>query len=154
MSDFRYALRSLAKSPGFTVAAIATLALGIGFNTAVFSLVDAAVFKPLAYGKPEELVRVWDSNPSRGFNRFSASPPNFADWRVQNTTLSGMAAFTEDEATLTEGGEPKRLRAYAVSPALFTVLGARPLLGRFFEPAQENPGREKTVVLSWEFWQA
>jgi putative ABC transport system permease protein len=153
MSDFRYALRSLAKSPGFTVAAIATLALGIGFNTAVFSLVDAAVLKPLAYAKPEDLVRVWDSNPSRGFERFSASPPNFADWRAQNSTLSGMAAFTEDDAILTEGGEPKRLTAYAVSPALFTVLGARPLLGRVFEPAEENPGREKTVVLSWEFWQ-
>ena len=96
MSDFRYALRSLAKSPGFTVAAIATLALGIGFNTAVFSLVDAAVFKPLAYAKPEELVRVWDSNPSRGFERFSASPPNFADWRAQNSTLSAMAALRSE----------------------------------------------------------
>jgi putative ABC transport system permease protein len=153
MSDFRYALRSLAKSPGFTAAAIVTLALGIGFNSAVFSLVDAAVLKPLAYANPEELVRVWDSNPSRGFERFSASPPNFADWRAQNSTLSGMAAFTEDDAILTEGGEPKRLSAWAVSPALFTVLGARPLYGRVFEPAEENPGREKTVVLSWDFWQ-
>ena len=153
LTDLKYALRALAKSPGFTAAALVTLALGIGFNTAVFSVVDTAVFKPLAYSKPEELVRVWDSNPSRGFDRFSASPPNFADWRAQNSTLSSIAAFTEDGAVLTEGGEPQRLRVYAVSPALFALLGAKPALGRAFEAEDEKPGREKTVVLSWDFWQ-
>ena len=153
LGDLLYALRTLGRSPGFTAAAVATLALGIGFNTAVFSVVDAAVLRPLAYVRPEELVRIWDSNPSRGFDRFSASPPNFVDWRAQNRTLSGMAAFTSDEATLTEGGEPQRLRVYAVSPALFPLLGASPALGRAFDADDEKPGREETVVLSWEFWQ-
>jgi putative ABC transport system permease protein len=153
LRDLRYALRTLGRSPGFTAAAVVTLALGIGFNTAVFSVVDAAVLRPLAYARPEELLRVWDSNPGRGFDRFSASPPNFVDWRAQNSTLSGMAAFTEDEAVLMDGGEPQRLRVYAVSPALFPLLGARPALGRAFDAEDEKPGREKTVVLSWDFWQ-
>jgi len=75
IQDAKYALRTLGKSPGFTVLAVLTLALGIGFNTAVFSVVDAVVLRPLAYSRPEELVRIWDSNPGRGFDRFSASPP-------------------------------------------------------------------------------
>ncbi len=153
VQDAKYALRTLGKSPGFTVLAVITLALGIGFNTAVFSVVDAAVLRPLAYSRPEELVRIWDSNPGRGFDRFSASPPNFVDWRAQNTTLAGMAAFTGDDATLTAEGEPLRLRGYAVSPALFPVLGVSPLYGRAFDAEDENPGREPAVLLSWSFWQ-
>src|SRR6266540_7057702 len=138
LQDIRYALRTLGQNPGFTVLAVLTLALGIGFNSAVFSVVDAAVLRPLAYVRPEELVRIWDSNPSRGFDRFSASPPNFVDWRAQNRTLSGIAAFTGDEATLMEGGEPQRLRVYAVSPALFPLLGANPALGRAFDADDEK----------------
>ncbi|HLN59322.1 MAG TPA: ABC transporter permease, partial [Thermoanaerobaculia bacterium] len=153
VQDAKYALRTLGKSPGFTVLAVVTLALGIGFNTAVFSVVDAAVFRPLAYSRPGELVRIWDSNPGRGFDRFSASPPNFVDWRAQNTTLAGMAAFTGDDATLTAEGEPLRLRGYAVSPALFPVLGVSPLYGRAFDAEDESPGREPVVLLSWQFWQ-
>jgi putative ABC transport system permease protein len=135
------------------VLAVVTLALGIGFNTAVFSVVDAAVLRPLAYPRPDKLVRVWDSNPGRGFDRFSASPPNFVDWRAQNTTLAGMAAFTGDDVTLTAEGEPVRLSGYAVSPALFPILGVPPLYGRVFDAEDENPGREPVVLLSWQFWQ-
>jgi putative ABC transport system permease protein len=94
--DVRYALRSLGKSPGFTAVAVLTLALGIGFNTAVFSVVDAAVFRPLAFAKPEELVRLIDTNPSRGIDRFSSSPLNFVDWRAQNRTLADIAAYTSN----------------------------------------------------------
>ncbi len=153
IQDAKYALRTLGKSPGFTVLAVLTLALGIGFNTAVFSVVDAAVLRPLAFSRPGELVRIWDSNPGRGFDRFSASPPNFVDWRAQNTTLAGMAALTGNDMTLTAEGEPLHLRGYAVSPALFPILGVSPLFGRVFDAADENPGREPAVLLSWQFWQ-
>lgn len=152
--DFKYALRTLGKSPGFTVMAVLTLALGIGFNTAIFSVVDAAVLRPLAYARQEELLRVWDSNPGRGFDRFSSSPANFVDWRAQNTTLATMAAFTPENTTLTPAqGEPERLRGFAVSPALFPLLGVAPHLGRTFDAADEKPGGAPSVVLSFEFWQ-
>jgi putative ABC transport system permease protein len=153
MQDLRYALRTLARSPGFTAVAVATLTLGIGFNTAVFSVVDAAIFRPLPYTKPEELLRIIDTNPSRGIDRFSASPLNFVDWRAQNGTLEAMAAFTGDDVTLVEGAEPERLRGEAASPALFPLLGVQPLLGRTFEAEDEKPGREPSMVLSWELWQ-
>lgn len=153
LSDFRHALRSLANAPAFTAIAIATLALGIGFNTAVFSVVDAVLLRPLAYARPAELVRVFDRSPSKGIPRFSASPRNFVDWREQNATLSGMAAFSGDDATLLEGREPERLRAEDVSPALFPVLGVPPLLGRTFDPDDEKPGGPDVAVLSWSLWQ-
>jgi putative ABC transport system permease protein len=153
MQDLRYALRTLARSPGFTFVAIATLALGIGFNTAVFSVVDTAVFRPLPYAKPDELLKVIDTNPSRGIDRFSASPPNFMDWRVQNVTLAGMAAYSGEDVTLVEGTEPERLHGEVVSPALFPLLGVPPLLGRTLDTEDEKPGREPSMILSWELWQ-
>ena len=153
LSDFRQAVRSLANAPGFAVVAIGTLALGIGFNTAVFSVVDAVLLRPLAYARPAELVRVFDRNPAKGIPRFSASPRNFVDWRERNATLSGMAAFSGDDATLLEDRDPERLRAEAVSPALFPVLGVPPLLGRTFEPGDEKPGGRDVAVLSWSLWQ-
>jgi putative ABC transport system permease protein len=151
--DVRYALRSLGKSPGFTAVAVLTLALGIGFNTAVFSVVDAAVFRPLAYAKPAELVRLIDTNPSRGIDRFSSSPLNFVDWRSQNRTLAAMAAYTRNDLTLLEGSSPERLQGQSVSPALFPLLGVSPMLGHAFDPEDEKPGRDKTAVLSFELWQ-
>jgi putative ABC transport system permease protein len=152
LQDLRYAVRSLSKSPGFAAVAIATLALGIGFNTAVFSVVDAVLFRPLEYARPEGLVRIWDDNPSKGVLRFSASPRNFVDWREQNRSLDGLAAFTEADATLLEGTEPEALRGFDVSPALFPVLGVRPALGRTFGADDEKPGRPPTAVLSWSLW--
>jgi len=151
--DLKYALRGLLHSPGFTAAAIVTLALGIGLNAAVFSVVDAAVFRPLPYAKPVELLRIVDTNPARHIDRFSASPPNFADWRAQNKTLVAMAAFTNDDDTLIEGSEPQRIRGEAVSPALFPLLGVAPALGRVFRADEEQPGQAPSIVLSWEFWQ-
>ena len=151
--DLRFAIRNLARTPAFTGIAVATLALGIGLNTAVFSVVDAALFRPLAYDRPQELLRVWDSNPSKGFPRFFSSPPNFVDWREQNRTLAGMAAFCDNDATLLEGSEPERIGAYQVSPSLFPLLGVRPLYGRTFERDDEKTGRPPTVVLSWQLWQ-
>jgi len=153
LQDLRYAARSLAKTPGFTVVAVATLALGIGFNTAVFSVVDAAIFRPLPYAKPGELLRVIDTNPSRGIDRFSASPPNFVDWRAENRTLAGMAAYSGDDVTLVEGAEAVRLEGETVSPAVFSLLGVSPVLGRAFDPEDEKPGRERSAILSWELWQ-
>src|SRR5436190_11550560 len=151
--DVRYALRSLGKSPGFTAVAVLTLALGIGFNTAVFSVVDAAVFRPLAYAKPAELVRLIDTNPSRGIDRFSSSPLNFVDWRAQNRTIEAMAAYTGNDVTLIEGTAPERLQGQSVSPALFPLLGVSPMLGRALDREEEKPGRDRTAVLSFELWQ-
>ncbi len=107
LQDLKHAARSLAKSPSFTAIAVLTLALGIGVNTAVFSVADAVLFRPLAFARPEELVRIYDTNPSRGIPRFSSSPPNFVDWREQNRTFSGMAAYTETSATLLGDDAPR-----------------------------------------------
>jgi len=153
LGDLRHAIRSLGKAPGFTAIAIATLALGIGFNTAVFSVVDAVLLRPLPYAKPEELVRIYDRNLLKGIPRFSASPRNFLDWREQNGTMSALAAFSDDELTLLEGHEPESLSADAVTPAFFPLLGVPPFLGHTFDPADEQPGRPQVAVLSWALWQ-
>ena len=153
LRDLRHGVRSLARTPGATGIAIVTLALGIGANTAVFSVVDAALFRPLAYAHPEELVRVYDASPSKGIPQFSASPPNYLDLKSQNRTLVEMAAFTDNEATLDEGGAPERLDAEQVSPSLFPLLGIAPRLGRTFLPAEERAGQPPTAILSWELWQ-
>jgi putative ABC transport system permease protein len=151
IQDLRYGLRMLARSPGFTAVAVLTLALGIGANTAIFSVVDAVLIRPLPYKDAGRLVMVFENEPQ--LQTAPVSPPDFFDWRDQNHVFDAMAAGTEDSGTLTGVGEPERLEIGPVSANLFEMLAARPLLGRFFRADEDQPGHNLVVILSHPLWQ-
>jgi putative ABC transport system permease protein len=146
-ADLLHAVRLLFKNPGFTAAVLLTLALGIGANAAVFTILNAVLLRPLPYSQPERLVVIWESNPQRGWPTFSASQPNFLDWRDQSASFDQVAASTPRPVTLVEGGEAERVRGLAVTQQFFPMLGVRPLLGRGFRPEEDVPGHQERVVL-------
>ncbi len=153
LQDLRYALRMLAKNPGFTAAAVVTLALGIGANTAVFSVVNAVLLHPLPYPTADQLVMVWQNNPRKGDREGRVSYPNFQDWRAQSTVFQGMAGFTGYSLVLTGSGEPQRVYGAMVSANFFPVMGVRPLIGRGFLPQEETVGHNAVLVLGHDLWQ-
>jgi putative ABC transport system permease protein len=150
--DLRYALRVLVKNPGFTAVAVIALALGIGANSAIFSVVNAVLLRPLPFKKPEQLVMVWENATHLGFPKNTPSPPNFVDWQRQNAVFTGMAAMAERSFNLTGVGEPERLDGRRVSANLFDLLGVPPVLGRTFVPEDDRPGAH-VVILSDSLWQ-
>ncbi|HYV82220.1 MAG TPA: ABC transporter permease [Pyrinomonadaceae bacterium] len=154
IKDIRYGVRGLLKRPAFTVIALITLALGIGANTAIFSVVNAVLLRPLPYQKPEELVIVWEDATFAGFPHNTPAPANYVDWKAQNQSFADMAASNETSFNLTGDGEPERVSAYAVSANFFPLLGVQPLLGRSFTPEEDRPGGAKAVVLSYGLWQS
>jgi len=154
LQDLKYAFRSLARAPGFTFVAMLTLALGIGATTAIFSVVNAVVLRPLPYPEPERLVRIFQTD--RGGGRHSTSDPNFLDFREQNRTFEDLATISLDnlQATLLGAKEPERLSSASATGSLFTILGVDPVLGRNFSAEEERPGGDPNVVLmSHELWQ-
>ena len=153
VQDVRYGLRMLWKSPGFTAVAVITLALGIGANSAIFSVVNTVLLRPLSFPNSDRLVSVFESKPSAGIDRFSVSPPNFFDWRDQNSVFSGIAAYTPNPAALTNRGDAQRIVALLASPNLMTVLGAQPFLGRSFLDEEGQQGHDHEVILSHRIWQ-
>jgi len=133
--DIRYALRQLVKHPSFTLIAILALALGIGANTAIFSVVNAVLLRPLPYRAPQQLVWIWGSNPKNEIPHEVASYPDFNDWREQAQSFAGMAGFTTTTVTLGgTDGEPERVPAGSAIGDLFSVVGIEPVLGRKFLP--------------------
>src|SRR5437763_15753030 len=134
--DIRYAARMLLKSPGFTLVAILTLALGIGANTAIFSFIDAVLLKPLPYGDPERIVMVWEKPP--GDERNGISTLNFLDWKSQNTVFEAMAAQTGGSMTLTGGERPEMLRGNRVSDRHFDIFGVKAVIGRTFAADEDQ----------------
>jgi putative ABC transport system permease protein len=150
--DIRYALRVLAKNPAFTIIAVVALALGIGANSAIFSVVDAVLFRPLPFKHPEQLVMLWENAAHLGFPRNTPSPANFLDWRKQAQSFTGMAAMAERSFNLTGVGEPERLEGRRVSANLFELLGVSARLGRTFVPEDDKPGTH-VVLLSHSLWQ-
>jgi putative ABC transport system permease protein len=152
--DVRYGLRMLRRNPGFAALAILTLALGIGANTAIFSVVNAVLLKPSPYEDPKRLITVWSQNLPKGFTTDLVSAPDFADWRAQCRVFDEMAASTDAMYTLTGQGQPIAVTAYRFSPDFFHVLGVRPLFGRAFLPHEAQPGKNHVVVLSYGFWQS
>src|SRR5688572_18017950 len=148
IQDLRYGARMLFKHPGFTFIAVLTLALGIGANTAIFSIVDAALLRPFPYQAPERLV-ILGEFVSGG----SVSYPNFADWRAQNTVFEAISAARGNESfNLTGAGEPERLQGRLVSAEFLSTLGIKPLVGRDFLPEEDRLGATPAVMLSYEFW--
>jgi predicted permease len=150
--DLKYGLRVLTKAPGFTAVAVATLALGIGANTAIFSVVDAALLRPLPYEHPGQLVGVFDAKPANGVASAAVSFLDLEDLRAQNRVFSEMAGITSHELTLTGRGEPSVVRTVGSTPGLFSVLGAKPLVGRTFVPEDGRPGAAPVVILSEDLW--
>ncbi len=148
--DLRYAGRGLLKSPGFTAVAVLTLALGIGANTAIFSVVDSVLLKPLPFQQPERLVQVFER--TRG-GLGTASPPNFTDWRSTSTAFEEMGAYTGTAGALTGAGEPQRVAGAAVTGGFFPVLAEAPMLGRVITDADAVIGQDRVVVLSHGLWQ-
>jgi predicted permease len=154
IQDLRHGLRTTSRSPGFAAVAVITLALGIGANTAIFSIVNAVLLRPLPYQDADRLVMVWGYNRPRGFTTNQVSPLDFADWRSGNRVFEGMAASTDAMYTLTGAGEPAAIIGYQFSADYFRLLGAAPLLGRTFTPEEEQPGKNHVVVLSYRLWQS
>src|SRR6266480_238119 len=150
--DLRYGLRTLLKNPGFTVVAVSALALGIGANSAIFSVVNAVLLRPLPFKNPEQLVMVWENATHLGFPKNTPAPPNFLDWQRQNSVFTGMAAMVERSFNLTGVGEPERLDGRRVSANLFDVLAVPPLIGRTFVPDDDRRGTH-VVLLSYRLWQ-
>ena len=152
--DVRFAARTLGKSPAFVATAVVCLALGIGANTAIFSLVDARLLRPLPYAQPERLVRLYETMPARGPNwSGSVSWANYLDWVEQARSFSGLAAYTVQSRNLRGEGGAERLKVVATTANFFDVLGLRPLLGRTFQAGEDAPGAAPVVVVSQAFWQ-
>jgi len=152
MQDLRYAVRMMIKTPGLAAVAVIILALGIGANTAIFSVVNGVLLKPLPYRDPARLVMVWAKNP-KGIPRNQVSAPNFRDWKNRNHAFEDMAAFTGWDFTLTGLGEPEKLAGVNISPNLFSVLGVGPAIGRDFQSEEGRTGGAQAVILSHRLWQ-
>src|SRR5262245_47411211 len=151
--DLRYGARMLLKNPGFTLIAVLTLALGIGMNTAIFSVLYAVLLRPLPYPDADRIVRI-DETDGRGGARggMGVSPPNLLDFQQQNRSFDHIAAYTGGSFILTGGQEPLRLQSAEVSHNLFSLLGVRPLLGRAFSAADEKPGQNQVAIVSYGLW--
>jgi predicted permease len=149
--DFRFAIRQLRKYPTFTVVAIVTLALAVGANAAIFSVVRTVLVNSLPYPEVDRLAMIWGSNPSRGDKQFPISAGDFTEWKQTNDAFEDIAASFDDEMTLTGSGEPRMILGYAVSPNYFHILRMEPALGRSFTP-EEAESRAHVTVLSDKIW--
>ena len=152
MSDLRYAFRQLIKAPSFTIVAILTLALGIGACTAIFSVVDTVLLRPLDYPNADRLVTIRENQLPK-FPEFSVSPPNYLDWEKQTKSYESLAAYTGATLNLTGEGEPQRLIGVKATAHYFDVYGVKPILGRMLLPEEDALGKNHVVVLSYGFWQ-
>src|SRR5208337_2292736 len=151
LQDLRYGFRMLAKNPGFTAVAVLTLALGIGATTAIFTVVNAVLLRPLPYPHPEELVYVQETLGDYGVNPFVWNR-ELAAWRNQSRTLSPIAAYMDFTANLTGGGEPERIICGMATTTFFSILGVHPVVGRLFLTEEDRPGGPPVVILSEALW--
>jgi putative ABC transport system permease protein len=153
LQDVRFGLRVLWKRPGFTAVALAVLALGVGANTAIFSVVNAVLLRPLPYPGSERVVAFDGVNPSKGVEESNMSAPDFADWKAQTRSFEALSIYTEGGSNLTGGGEPERVTAAWVGPDFFRVIGVGAARGRALLPEDEDPGAANVVVISHGLWQ-
>jgi len=154
IADLRYGLRGLRRNPGFTLGAILVLALGIGANTAIFSVVNAALLRPLPYDEASRLMQVWHVPPAKSFPGlalFSVSPANYLDWKAQSTSFESMSIYGGRHLTFGGTDHPEVVQASAVPPDFFTVLRTQPILGRTFTPDDDHPGA-RVILLSYRLW--
>jgi putative ABC transport system permease protein len=150
--DLRFGVRMLVKNPGFTLAAVLSLAIGIGANSALFSVVNGVVLRPLPYSEPEGLVRIWGQKPRAGMDQMPLSAGSVNEWREHAQSFAGVAAYYQTASVFTEGGEPEQVMGASITADLFPLLGLRPELGRVFTQA-ENKSGDKVVLISHKLWQ-
>jgi putative ABC transport system permease protein len=153
LKDFRYGIRSLLRRPSFTAIAVITLALGIGANTAIFSLVNAVLLRSLPFADPDRLVMIWEDASFAGFPRNTPAPANYVDWKIQGQSFADMAAQDMRSFNLTGDGEPEKVEAFGVTANFFPLLGIKPALGRAFTNEEDKPGANKVVVINYNLWQ-
>ena len=151
MQTLQYAFRMLVKNPVVTLVAVITLALGIGANTAIFSVVNGVLLRPLPYKDADRLVALWENVPEHG--RWRAAPANFFDWKKQNTVFEDMSVYGASTMTLTGQGEPEQLQGARVGSGYFNVIGVAPIRGRAFLPEEYEPGKGQVVILGYSLWQ-
>jgi putative ABC transport system permease protein len=152
ISDIRYSARRILQRPGFALVVIVTLALGIGANTAIFSVVKSVLFEPLPYRDPSRIVMVWETRLDKGRNRNVVNPQNFLDWRQRSKSFSGLGLYTWQTMTITGDGRPENVMGRAVTPNVFDILGARPALGRNFVSEDGLPDAPLRIMLSDGLW--
>ena len=148
--DLRYAFRAMRKSPGFTAIAMLALGLGIGADTAIFSVVNGVLLQPLSYPDPDRLLKIYESTPE--FGRNSVAYPNYLDWRSGSRSFTDMGTYRGDQFNYTGNGEPEQLNGGYVSASLLPVLGVHPQLGRLFLPEEDREGAACSAMLSDGFW--
>jgi putative ABC transport system permease protein len=153
LQDLRYGARMLFRQPAFTLIAVLMLGLGIGANTAIFSVINSALLRPLPYPQAERIVHLWETNRSQNVLTSTVSPLCFADWREQSKSFESISAYRYARLALTGGGEPERIIGIAASAGFFEALGVTPLLGRGFTAEEDKPGNNRVVVLSHDLWQ-
>src|SRR5579864_1366795 len=157
VQDVRYGLRVLRKSPGFAAVAVIVKRLGIGANTAIFSVVNAVLLRPLPYREPSRLMQLWHVPPPKNFpgmTMFSVSPANYLDWERQNDVFQSMAIYGFRSFNITGSEQPQALQASAVSHDFYSTLGVHPMLGRTFTADEQQPGRSHVVILGYALWKS
>src|SRR6184192_3399080 len=155
VADFRYGLRILLRNPGFTLAAIVVLALGIGANSAIFSIVNAVLLRPLPYQDASRIMQIWHVPPTKSFpgmSFFSVSPANYLDWQSQNHSFEKIAAYGFESFNVGGGERPEAIRGAAVAPGFFSILRVQPVLGRTFSAEEDRPGQGHVVILGHTLW--
>ena len=152
MQSIRLAFRSLFKTPGFTAVAIITVALAIGANTAVFSLVNALLIRPLPFQAPQDLILLFEKFSGQGLDQIPVSAPEYLDWEKQTQSYERIAAFNFADFNLTGGDMPERIQGAIVTPSLFPVLGVAPIKGRVFNDAEFGEGKDNVVMISERLW--
>src|SRR5262245_33474244 len=150
--DWRYGVRMLARNPGFTLIAVITLALGIGVNTVIFSVVNAVLLRPLPYRDPDRLMVIRETKPPETDDS-QVSPGNFLAWQKQNTVFAPLEAITVRDFNLIGENNPERIRGMLATHGFISMLGMRPLIGRDFLPDEDRPGHNKVVILGYGLWQ-
>src|SRR5215813_11927338 len=151
--DVRYSLRMLLKKPGFTMVAALALAMGIGANSAIFSVINAILLEPLPFDDLDRIVALWERIPSQGFEHNEASVANYLDWRAQSNSSATLAIYTWWSANLGGIEPPERVRGFLVSPNLLDTVGIKVALGRSFRPDEDQPGKDNVVILTHGLWQ-
>ena len=146
IQDLRYGLRTLARNPGFTAVAVIALALGIGANTAIFSVINGVLLRPLPYREPGRLMRIHETSP--GFATMAVAYPNFVDWKDRSRSFEGLAAINWEDYDVTGSGQPEHLSGKMVSADFFRVLGISPVLGRDFDPRRDRLGSSPVILIS------
>ena len=153
LRDLKFSVRSLLKRPALAIIAIVTLAIGIGANSAIFSVVNALLLKPLPFPDPDRIVALWDKVPSRGVERNEVTVANYLDWRAQNRTFEQLGMYRWWSTNLTGADSPERVQGFQVTPNFLDIVGVKPLLGRGFSGDEDQPGKDAVALLTYSLWQ-